>query len=77
MNARYACRFSSCSCIFKPPLWHDKICMNALESGRPLLAERLTDRSASDFFPDAVSMAQREKQIVPIGLSLLTFLSRV
>lgn len=44
------------------PIWHKKICMSTPENGWLLLAKRLTDRSASDFFPHAVSMAQKTSQ---------------
>lgn len=57
---------------YSTPIWHEKICMYAPENGQ-LLAKRLMIEVCLTYSRRcSVFMAQKEKQIVLIGLSLLT-----
>lgn len=61
------------SVAYSTPIWHEKICTNALESGRLLLVNRLIDRS--DFLQMLSFYGTKGK--IRIRLSPLTFPSRV
>ena len=57
---------------YSTPIWHSKICMYALENGRPLLAKRLMIEVRLTYSRCSGFMAQKENQMDLIGLSLPT-----
>lgn len=58
---------------YSTPIWHEKICMYAPENGRLQLAKRLMIEVRLTYSRCcSVFMAQKDKQIVLIGLILPT-----